>query len=59
MMHNGCRAIPGAVWQVRDVADEKGIPFLELAGDCIDPRGFSEEQMKLRLEAFREILWRR
>ena len=59
MMHNGCRAIPGASWQVRDVADESGIPYLELSGDCIDPRGFSEEQMKLRLEAFKETVWRR
>ncbi len=59
MMHNGCRAIPGASWQVRDVADELNVPYLELSGDCIDPRGFSEEQMKLRLEAFKEMVWRR
>ncbi len=59
MMHSGCRAIPGASWQVRDVADELGVPYLELSGDCIDPRGFSEEQMKLRLEAFKETIWGR
>ncbi|MDR0286548.1 MAG: 2-hydroxyacyl-CoA dehydratase family protein, partial [Clostridiales bacterium] len=59
MMHSGCRAIPGASWQVRDGADELNIPYLELSGDCIDPRGFSEEQMKLRLEAFKETVWRR
>ena len=59
MMHNGCRAIPGASWQVRDVADGVGVPYLELSGDCIDPRGFSEEQMKLRMEAFKETVWRR
>lgn len=59
MMHNGCRAISGASWQVRDVADQSGVPYLELSGDCIDPRGFSEGQMKLRLEAFREMVWRR
>jgi hypothetical protein len=59
MMHNGCRAIPGASWQVRDVADELNVPYFELSGDCIDPRGFSEEQMKLRLEAFKETVWRR
>jgi len=59
MMHSGCRAIPGASWQVRDVADEMGVPYLELSGDCIDPRGFSEEQMKLRLEAFKETVWGR
>lgn len=59
MMHNGCRAIPGASWQVRDVADESDVPYLEVSGDCIDPRGFSEEQMKLRLEAFKETVWGR
>ncbi len=59
MMHNGCRAIPGASWQVRDTADMLGIPYLELSGDCIDPRGFSAAQMKLRLEAFGEMLWRK
>jgi len=59
MMHNGCRAIPGASWQVRDVADQLSVPYLELSGDCIDPRGFSEGQMKLRLEAFKETVWRR
>ena len=25
---------------------------LELPGDCIDPRGFSSEQVMLRMEAF-------
>jgi len=59
MMQSGCRAIPGASWQVRNVADEQNVPYLELSGDCIDPRGFSEEQMKLRLEAFKETIWRR
>lgn len=59
MMHNGCRAIPGSSWQVRDVADQLNIPYLELSGDCIDPRGFSEGQMKLRLEAFKEMVWRK
>lgn len=57
-MHNGCRAIPGAAWQVRELAAELDMPVLELTGDCIDPRGFSEEQMKLRMEAFKETLGR-
>ncbi|SCY70455.1 2-hydroxyacyl-CoA dehydratase subunit D [Alkaliphilus peptidifermentans] len=57
-MHNGCRAIPGWSWQVRQVAEEGNIPFLEISGDCVDPRGFSEEQMRLRLEAFNEALRR-
>jgi len=57
-MHNGCRPIPGWSWQVRKVAKEKNIPYMELSGDCVDPRGFSEEQMRLRLEAFSEALRR-
>ncbi len=57
-MHNGCRAIPGAAWLVREVANELRLPFLDLSGDCIDPRGFSEEQMRLRMEAFSEALGR-
>nr|WP_255711371.1 2-hydroxyacyl-CoA dehydratase family protein [Pelosinus baikalensis] len=57
-MHNGCRAIPGSSWQIRELANDLGIPYLELSGDCIDPRGFSEAQMKLRMEAFQETLGR-
>lgn len=55
-MHNGCRAIPGSAGQVREICEENKVAYLELAGDCIDPRGFSEEQMRLRLEAFKETL---
>mgnify|MGYP000991467886 CR=1 FL=1 len=55
-MHNGCRAIPGSSWLVRDIASRCHVPYLELSGDCIDPRGFSEEQMKMRFEAFKETL---
>ena len=55
-MHQGCRAIPGASWELRMIAEEKKIPFLELPGDCIDPRGFSSEQVMLRMEAFRESM---
>jgi benzoyl-CoA reductase/2-hydroxyglutaryl-CoA dehydratase subunit BcrC/BadD/HgdB len=57
-MHNGCRAIPGSSWLVRDLARELKLPYLELTGDCIDPRGYSEEQFRLRLDAFRETLGR-
>lgn len=57
-MHNGCRVIPGWSWQVRQIANEHNIPYMELSGDCVDPRGFSEEQMRLRLEAFSEALRR-
>lgn len=55
-MHLGCQAIPGAAWQVRSLAMDMNIPYLELPGDCIDPRSFSLEQVKIRLEAFQELL---
>lgn len=57
-MHAGCRAIPGSSWLVRDIASEMKIPYLELTGDCIDPRGFSEEQVRVRFDAFKETLRR-
>lgn len=57
-MHNGCRAIPGSSWQIRDISKKLRLPYLELSGDCIDPRGFSDQQMKLRMEAFKESLGR-
>lgn len=55
-MHQGCRAIPGSSWEIKEMSKASGIPFLELYGDCIDPGGFSEEQTKLRMEAFKEGL---
>lgn len=55
-MHNGCRAIPGAYWQIQKLGEEMKIPSIQLVGDCIDPRGFSDGQTRLRLEAFAETL---
>lgn len=53
-MHQGCRAIPGTSWEIQELCEKEGIPFLELYGDCIDPGGVSIQQMKLRMEAFAE-----
>lgn len=55
-MHQGCRAIPGTSWEIQELCEKEGIPFLELYGDCIDPGGVSIQQMKLRMEAFAESL---
>ena len=55
-MHQGCRAIPGASWELRRAAEKRRLPYLELPGDCIDPGGMSSEQVKLRMEAFRESM---
>ena len=35
---------------------EKGIPMLILNGDGADSRNYSEEQTRLRLDAFLEML---
>lgn len=56
LMHQGCRAIPGSSWEIRQIVKQMKLPFLELSGDCIDPESFSSEQMKLRMEAFSESL---
>lgn len=58
-MHQGCRAIPGSSWELKEINRVTSIPFLELYGDCIDPGGFSSEQMKLRMEAFSEGMVKR
>lgn len=55
-MHVGCRAIPGYSSQIRKIAKEQRIPYLELEGNCIDPRGSSQQQLRMRLEAFSETL---
>ena len=56
LAHSGCRAIPGAAWELRQLSRRLHVPFFELPGDCIDPRGMPREQARLRLEAFRESL---
>lgn len=54
--HWGCRQSTGAVSILRQAAVGAGIPFLNLDGDCIDPRNGREEQARTRLEAFLESL---
>lgn len=54
--HWGCRQSNGAVRMIRDTVAKYGIPFLELDGDCVDPRNNSEGQYRTRIEAFLEIL---
>lgn len=57
-MHNGCKAIPCSAWELKEVSKLTNKPLLELYGDCINPEGISTEQMKLRMEAFKEGLER-
>jgi benzoyl-CoA reductase/2-hydroxyglutaryl-CoA dehydratase subunit BcrC/BadD/HgdB len=41
---------------LRDRTMELGVPFLTLDMDISDPRGYSPEQIRTRLEEFVEIL---
>ncbi|MEW6545368.1 MAG: 2-hydroxyacyl-CoA dehydratase family protein [Bacillota bacterium] len=54
--HWGCRQSTGAVNLLRQESIRAGIPFLNLDGDCIDPRNGREEQARTRLEAFLESI---
>jgi len=54
--HWGCRQSNGGVRLIKDTVQEYGIPFLNLDGDCVDPRNYSEGQYVTRLEGFMEIM---
>jgi benzoyl-CoA reductase/2-hydroxyglutaryl-CoA dehydratase subunit BcrC/BadD/HgdB len=54
--HWGCRQSCGGEYVIRDLMQKKGIPMLVLNGDGADSRNYSEEQTRLRLDAFLEML---
>ena len=54
--HWGCRQSSGGEYVIRDLMRKKGIPTLILNGDGADSRNYSEEQTRLRLDAFLEML---
>jgi len=54
--HWGCRQSCGGVWSLRSALRERGVPLLDLDGDCIDSRNFSPGQVRTRLEGFIELL---
>lgn len=54
--HWGCRQATGSVDLLRQACRRAGLPFLNLEGDCIDPRNGAEGQVRTRLEAFLESL---
>jgi benzoyl-CoA reductase/2-hydroxyglutaryl-CoA dehydratase subunit BcrC/BadD/HgdB len=54
--HWGCRQSCGGVSIIRDILQKKGVPLLILHGDGTDGSSYSEEQAKLRLDAFVEML---
>lgn len=53
--HISCRKCNAGVRLIKEALDKKRIPLLDLSGDCIDGRNYSEGQMKTRLEAFIEL----
>lgn len=54
--HRGCRTLTGSAPFVAAALRTAGIPFLELAGDCLDNRSGAPELWRTRLEAFAEVL---
>ena len=54
--HRGCRHLNSAASIVRKELQVRGIPFLILDGDCIDGRDYSDKQIKVRVDAFLELL---
>jgi len=51
-----CRAYSGSMADYREWLQEEGIPALLIESDIVDPRYFSEAQIKNRVEAFLEAL---
>ena len=54
--HWGCRQGTGSRGLISQGLKEVGVPVLNLEVDCVDPRNFSEGQLRTRLEAFIEML---
>ena len=54
--HWGCRQGTGARGMIEESLGKEGIPVLNLEVDCIDPRNFSEGQLRTRLQAFMEMI---
>jgi benzoyl-CoA reductase/2-hydroxyglutaryl-CoA dehydratase subunit BcrC/BadD/HgdB len=54
--HWGCRQGTGARGLVEQGLKEVDVPVLNLEVDCVDPRNFSEGQLRTRLEAFVEMI---
>jgi hypothetical protein len=54
--HWGCRQGTGARGLIEEGLMTAGVPVLNLEVDCVDPRNFSEGQLRTRLEAFLEMI---
>lgn len=54
--HWGCRQGSGSRGLITEKLQKAGIPVLNLEVDCIDPRNFSEGQVRTRVQAFIETI---
>ncbi len=54
--HWGCRQLASTNHIFKEALEKRGIPMLELGGDCIDSRDYSFQQIKTRIQAFIEML---
>lgn len=54
--HWGCRQLASTNQIFKDGLKKRGIPMLELTGDCIDSRDYSFQQLKTRVQAFTEMI---
>jgi len=55
----GCRQMLSANQILRDTLARKNIPMLEIDGDFIDSGNYSFSQIRVRIDAFAEVLQRR
>ncbi len=51
-----CRPFRGSVPAIKEALNEEGVPFLELPGEVLDSRNYAEGQLRIRIEAFIEML---
>lgn len=54
--HWGCRQSAGSVSYLKKMFESKGLPFLELTGDCVYHTSEGAGQLRTRAQAFLEIL---
>ena len=54
--HWGCRQSAGGVSYLKRLFEGKGLPFLELTGDCVDHTSEGAGQLRTRVQAFLEIM---
>ncbi|WP_406676539.1 2-hydroxyacyl-CoA dehydratase subunit D [Moorella sp. ACPs] len=54
--HWGCRQSTAGLRLLQDALRERGIPFLNLEGDCVDQSKYAPGAVRTRLEGFLEML---